>query len=144
MLKLSEKLKKCRKDAGLTQIEMAEAIGVHPNTFRKWEGGERIPNASKLVDIAKAAGTSVEWLLDLNEKSKRNRNSNINSDNINNVIDMNDKSLNLNADSVKAIALAALPVIFTPALVEAAGKDDFIKAVSLAALQFANDTLHLN
>ncbi|MBQ8691782.1 MAG: helix-turn-helix transcriptional regulator, partial [Synergistaceae bacterium] len=124
MLKLSEKLKKCRKDAGMTQVEMAEAIGVHPNTFRKWEGGERIPNASKLVDIAKAAGTSVEWLLDLNEKSKKNNNIK------HNIINISDTPLSLNADAVKSIALAAMPVIFTPALVEAAGKDDFIKAVS--------------
>ena len=35
MLNFSEKLKKCRKNAGLTQVEMADAIGVHPNTFRK-------------------------------------------------------------------------------------------------------------
>lgn len=135
MLKLSEKLKKCRKDAGLTQIEMAEAIGVHPNTFRKWEGGERIPNASKLVDIAKAAGTSVEWLLDLNEKSKKNNNIK------HNIINISDTPLSLNADAVKSIALAAMPVIFTPALVEAAGKDDFIRAVSIAADQFADAVL---
>ncbi|MBR1418911.1 MAG: helix-turn-helix transcriptional regulator [Synergistaceae bacterium] len=132
MLKLSEKLKKCRKDAGMTQVEMAEAIGVHPNTFRKWEGGERIPNASKLVDIAKAAGTSVEWLLDLNEKSKKNNNIK------HNIINISDTPLSLNADAVKSIALAAMPVIFTPALVEAAGKDDFIRAVSIAADQFAD------
>ena len=135
MLKLSEKLKKCRKDAGLTQVEMAEAIGVHPNTFRKWEGGERIPNASKLVDIAKAAGTSVEWLLDLNEKSKKNNNIK------HNIINISDTPLSLNADAVKSIALAAMPVIFTPALVEAAGKDDFIRAVSIAADQFADAVL---
>lgn len=135
MLKLSEKLKKCRKDAGMTQVEMAEAIGVHPNTFRKWEGGERIPNASKLVDIAKAAGTSVEWLLDLNEKSKKNNNIK------HNIINISDTPLSLNADAVKSIALAAMPVIFTPALVEAAGKDDFIKAVSIAADQFADAVL---
>ncbi|MBR1602728.1 MAG: helix-turn-helix transcriptional regulator [Synergistaceae bacterium] len=135
MLKLSEKLKKCRKDAGMTQVEMAEAIGVHPNTFRKWEGGERIPNASKLVDIAKAAGTSVEWLLDLNEKSKKNNNIK------HNIINISDTPLSLNADAVKSIALAAMPVIFTPALVEAAGKDDFIRAVSIAADQFADAVL---
>ena len=114
---------------------MAEAIGVHPNTFRKWEGGERIPNASKLVDIAKAAGTSVEWLLDLNEKSKKNNNIK------HNIINISDTPLSLNADAVKSIALAAMPVIFTPALVEAAGKDDFIKAVSIAADQFADAVL---
>ena len=131
MLNFSEKLKKCRKNAGLTQVEMADAIGVHPNTFRKWESGERIPNASKLIDIARASGTSVEWLLDLNVKSSRN----------NNIIDISDTSLSLNADAVKSIALAALPVIFTPALVEAAGKDDFIKAVSIAAGQFADAAL---
>ena len=136
MLKLSEKLKKCRKDAGMTQVEMAEAIGVHPNTFRKWEGGERIPNASKLVDIAKAAGTSVEWLLDLNEKSKKNNNIK------HNIINISDTPLSLNADAVKSIALAAMPVIFTPALVEAAGKDDFIRAVSIAAGQFADEVLN--
>lgn len=32
-----------RKDAGLTQQELANAIGVTARTVQRWEGGEKIP-----------------------------------------------------------------------------------------------------
>lgn len=67
MISLNDRLKQCRKDARLSQIEFAEKLAVHPNTLRKWESGERSPNAAKLADIAAKTGVSMAWLLGLDQ-----------------------------------------------------------------------------
>ena len=125
MMKLNEKIKKCRTDAGLTQIELAKAIGVHPNTFRKWEGGERVPKVTNLADISKVTGTSMEWLLDFKSSDDKNK----------------EDRLAQYTDAVKSVALVAMPVMFTKALVAAAGKDIFVKALAAAAEKYAEDVL---
>ena len=73
MMKLNEKIKKCRLEAGLTQIELANAIGVHPNTFRKWESGDRVPKVTNLADISKVTGASMEWLLDFKSSDNKHK-----------------------------------------------------------------------
>jgi len=125
MMKLNEKIKKCRLEAGLTQIELANAIGVHPNTFRKWESGDRVPKVTNLADISKVTGASMEWLL--NFKTSDNK-------------DREDRAAQY-ADAVKSIALVAMPVMFTKSLVAAVGKDVFLKAVKAAAEKYAEDVL---
>lgn len=125
MMKLNEKIKKCRIEAGLTQIELANAIGVHPNTFRKWESGDRVPKVTNLADISKVTGASMEWLL--NFKTSDNK-------------DREDRAAQY-ADAVKSIALVAMPVMFTKSLVAAVGKDVFLKAVKAAAEKYAEDVL---
>jgi transcriptional regulator with XRE-family HTH domain len=46
-----------RKTLGLSVTEMADLLGVHLMTYRKWESGERAPNAAAV----KAAQT-YRWL----------------------------------------------------------------------------------
>ena len=43
----SELLRSYRKDADLTQTELAEAIGVSRNAIQYWESGKGKPNAAK-------------------------------------------------------------------------------------------------
>ena len=125
MMKLNEKIKKCRIEAGLTQIELANAIGVHPNTFRKWESGDRVPKVTNLADISKVTGASMEWLLNFKTSDNKDREDRVAQ----------------YADAVKSIALVAMPVMFTKALVAAAGKDIFVKALAAAAEKYAEDVL---
>lgn len=125
MMKLNEKIKKCRIEAGLTQIELANAIGVHPNTFRKWESGDRVPKVTNLADISKVTGASMEWLLNFKTSDNKDREDRVAQ----------------YADAVKSIALVAMPVMFTKSLVAAVGKDVFLKAVKAAAEKYAEDVL---
>jgi transcriptional regulator with XRE-family HTH domain len=39
----AKKLVRARKRAHLTQAQAAKLVGVIPNTFARWERGERIP-----------------------------------------------------------------------------------------------------
>lgn len=59
---LGEKIKAARKRK-YTQEELAEILGVHPNTIVRWEHGTRVPNAEKLKAIADILGTTPSALL---------------------------------------------------------------------------------
>ena len=60
---LAERIRQARKERGWTQEQLGEAVGVHLNTVVRWEGGIRIPSATKLKEIAGALGLDVATLL---------------------------------------------------------------------------------
>ncbi len=62
-MSLSEKIICCRKKAMLSQEALAEKLGVSRQAVSKWETGESTPDASNLLALAKALGTTVDWLL---------------------------------------------------------------------------------
>ncbi len=55
----SASLKQLRKKAGLTQAELADAIGTTQGAVGHYEMGIKAPELSKLPAIAKALGVSV-------------------------------------------------------------------------------------
>ena len=59
---LGERIKKARKGK-MTQAELAEQIGVHEITLRRWELGERSPDADVIPKIAEVLGVSVTYLM---------------------------------------------------------------------------------
>ena len=61
-MRLGERIKKARKGKG-TQAELAEQIGVHEMTIRRWESGERYPDADMLQKLSVALGTSISYLV---------------------------------------------------------------------------------
>ena len=77
-----EKLVKLRKLKGLTQDELASAIGVSRQAVYKWESGQSYPEVPKLIEMKLIFGISIDDLLDENyevvlpEKKKRKRLSN--------------------------------------------------------------------
>jgi transcriptional regulator with XRE-family HTH domain len=53
-------IKEHRETAGLTQFELALAVGVKPNTISAWETGRKEPRAVHLQAIARALGVSAD------------------------------------------------------------------------------------
>ena len=49
---LAANLRHQRKKAGLTQIELAEKLGVSIATLRRWESGETAPTGTRIVELA--------------------------------------------------------------------------------------------
>lgn len=49
---LGREIQKRRKELGMTGEQLAERIGVNPNTVRRWETGERIPNVLMIMDLS--------------------------------------------------------------------------------------------
>lgn len=66
-------IKEARESAGYSQKELAEIIGVAPNTFHGYESGKHDPKSDLLVKIAKACHVSVDFLLGahLSEQTKK-------------------------------------------------------------------------
>lgn len=62
-IKLGESIRRLRKDAGFTQEQLAEALGVTTGAVYKWESGKAMPELEMLVDIAEFFETSVDALL---------------------------------------------------------------------------------
>lgn len=61
MTTLSDRLKKSRKSAGLTQIAVAEKVGITQPTYQALESG-KITKSSYLLQIAKALKVDAHWL----------------------------------------------------------------------------------
>lgn len=63
-----------RLEAGLTQRELAQRIGMERSTISDWECGQRLPRFLNALKLAKALNTLVEELfyeLDRPHLSKR-------------------------------------------------------------------------
>ena len=67
-----ERLRKCRKEKGLTQKELAALIGARHTSISHWEKNQNIPDGNKIVLLIKALDVSPDELIDqynLNELS---------------------------------------------------------------------------
>ena len=53
---LNSNLKRARKDAGLTQKQVAEIIGITVETYQRYEYAGRIPRADIAIAISDAIG----------------------------------------------------------------------------------------
>lgn len=56
------RIAQARREAGLSQTQLADILGTHPRTVAHYEGAERRP-FENIRAIAEALGKSVEWLL---------------------------------------------------------------------------------
>lgn len=55
--------KKTREQSGLTQKQVADALGVTQSAVSLWETGQSLPRAEMLIKIAKLYGCSISDLL---------------------------------------------------------------------------------
>ncbi len=60
---LGEKIKQARKNAGLTQEQMAEKLMVSRPAITKWESDKGIPDIENLKAISKLLDVSLDYLL---------------------------------------------------------------------------------
>lgn len=61
MTTLSNRLKKSRKNVGLTQSAIAEAVGITQPTYQALESG-KVTKTSYLLEIAHALKVDADWL----------------------------------------------------------------------------------
>lgn len=60
-------IKKARQKAGLTQVQVAEAVKVHQSAVAQWENGLTQPRADRLPELARLLKCSVKALLTKDE-----------------------------------------------------------------------------
>ncbi len=61
--KIGKFIAACRKEQGLTQAQLAEAVGVSDRAVSKWETGRSLPDSSIMLEVCEAIGTNVNELL---------------------------------------------------------------------------------
>ena len=62
-MQFSEKLYTLRKERGLTQKQVGEALSMAPRQYQRFEKGEQKPGFDNLRHIADFYGVSVDWLM---------------------------------------------------------------------------------
>lgn len=62
-MEFSERLKKLRKDTGLTQVDVASNLGISQQAYASWERGIKKPTQENLVKLSKILYVSVDYLL---------------------------------------------------------------------------------
>lgn len=63
-------IKEARENAGLSQKELAERLGVAPSTYHGYESGNHDPKSDMLIRIAGICGVSVDFLLGVETEPK--------------------------------------------------------------------------
>ena len=66
-MEFNEKLQELRKNKGLTQEELAEALYVSRTAISKWESGRGYPSIDSLKEIAKYFSVTIDEILSSDE-----------------------------------------------------------------------------
>ncbi len=70
MSNIGEVLKKLRKNAHMTQQELADALWISKSTVSCYEQDTRFPSSEMLIKIANVFHVSVDYLLGREEKQR--------------------------------------------------------------------------
>lgn len=60
---ISYRLKQLRQERKLTQVKVAESLGITQQSYARWENGKVTPTSEKLSQIAKFYGVTTDYLL---------------------------------------------------------------------------------
>ena len=64
----AERLKELRKQAHLTQVELAKRLGIGQSSYADWERGKKKPTQDNLVKISQVLNVSVDYLVGNSEE----------------------------------------------------------------------------
>lgn len=66
---IAKRIKQARIDQNMTQLQLADAMGVSYQAVSNWERGNSMPDISKLADLCSTLGLTVNELLGMEEKT---------------------------------------------------------------------------
>ena len=64
----AERLKELRKEAHLTQIELAKRLGIGQSSYADWERGKKNPTQENLIKIAQFFNVPLDYLVGNSDK----------------------------------------------------------------------------
>ncbi len=70
-MKLSERIQEQRKEAGKTQQEMADFLGVKIRVYQYYESGGRKPTLDNLIVLADFFDVSLDYLVGRSDHRER-------------------------------------------------------------------------
>ena len=62
-IKIGSFIAKCRKQAGITQMQLAERLNITDRAVSKWETGRAMPDSSIMLELCEILGITVNDLL---------------------------------------------------------------------------------
>ena len=62
-IKIGKFIAECRKKINLTQIQLADKLGITDKAISKWERGIAMPDSSLMLELCDILGISVNELL---------------------------------------------------------------------------------
>ena len=62
-IKIGKFIAQCRKEKGLTQMQLAEALNITDRAVSKWETGRAMPDSSIMLQLCQLLEISVNDLL---------------------------------------------------------------------------------
>ncbi|MBE6901214.1 MAG: helix-turn-helix transcriptional regulator [Ruminococcaceae bacterium] len=65
---LYEKIKNLRVHSGMSQVQLAERLGITKSAVNAWESGTNSPSLSYIIKLAQVFGVSTDYLLGVNER----------------------------------------------------------------------------
>lgn len=72
-MELSSIIKSYRRKTHMTQEQLAEKLGISPQSVSKWENSVAMPDIMMLPKIAEVFGVSIDDLFDLTTEQRLNR-----------------------------------------------------------------------
>lgn len=60
---LGDRIRKARSEAGMSQADLADALGVNPKTVARWEAGHTQPTLEDLDRTSDATNVDARWLV---------------------------------------------------------------------------------
>ena len=75
-LKIGRFIAECRKNANLTQCQLAERLNITDRAVSKWENGKALPDSSLMLDLCGILGITVNDLLSGERIAMENNNQN--------------------------------------------------------------------
>lgn len=61
--KIGERIARARSAAGMSELELADRLGVTVATLEGWENGDRAPRANHLTRLSGVLGVAFSWLI---------------------------------------------------------------------------------
>ena len=76
-IKIGRFIAECRKKVNLTQMQLAEKLGITDKAISKWERGKAMPDTSIMLELCDVLGIKVNELIsgeriDMENKNKQN------------------------------------------------------------------------
>ena len=72
-MEFSERLKELRKQAHLTQVELAKRLGIGQSSYADWERGKKNPTQENLIKLAQILNVSVDYLVGNSDEENTNK-----------------------------------------------------------------------
>ena len=75
-IKIGRFIAECRKKANLTQMQLAQKLGITDKAISKWERGIAMPDTSIMLELCDILGITVNELLSGEKSDMENKNDN--------------------------------------------------------------------